>query len=148
MGGVLGDKFGSVTKVLLLSWIGAAVVVTAIMVLPPETPIAVAVILMLLMGVFTFTARGTMFAVPSEVRIPVKYAAITAGIVCAIGYSPDLFIFILFGHWLDTYGNAAYNYIFIYDIVMCALGVVSALLTFRYKRRFAEQVGVPVEAAA
>jgi MFS family permease len=148
VGGVLGDKFGSVTKVLLLSWIGAAVVVTAIMFLPPETPIAVAVILMLLMGVFTFTARGTMFAVPSEVRIPVKYAAITAGIVCAIGYSPDLFIFILFGHWLDTYGNAAYNYIFIYDIVMCALGVVSALLTFRYKRRFAEQVGVPVEAAA
>jgi len=148
VGGILGDKFGSVTKVLMCSWIGAALVVAAIMFLPPETPIAIAILLMLLMGVFTFTARGTMFAVPSEVRIPVKYAAITAGIVCAIGYSPDLFIFILFGHWLDTYGNAAYNYIFIYDIVMCMLGVASALLTFRYKRRFAEQVGVPVNAEA
>lgn len=148
VGGVLGDKFGSVTKVLLFSWIGAAVVVTTIMFLPPDTPIAVAVVLMLLMGVFTFTARGTMFAVPSEVRIPVKYAAITAGIVCAIGYSPDLFIFILFGHWIDTYGNAAYNYIFIYDVVVCMLGVVSALLTFRYKRRFAERVGEPVGSAA
>ena len=148
VGGILGDKFGSVTKVLLVSWLGAALVVATIMFLPPDTPIAFAIILMLLMGVFTFTARGTMFAVPSEVRIPVKYAAITAGIVCAIGYSPDLFIFILFGHWIDTYGNAAYNYIFIYDIIMCMLGVISALLTFRYKRRFAKEVGVPVEADA
>lgn len=148
VGGVLGDKVGSVTKVLMISWLGAAAVVATIMFLPPETPLAVAIALMLLMGVFTFTARGTMFAVPSEVRIPVKYAAITAGIVCAIGYSPDLFIFILFGHWLDTYGNAAYNYIFIYDIAMCLLGVGSAILTFRYKRRFAQQVGVPVETAA
>lgn len=148
VGGILGDKFGSVTKVLLISWLGAAIIVGTIMFLPAGTPIAVAIVLMLLMSVFTFTARGTMFAVPSEVRIPVKYAAITAGIVCAIGYSPDLFIFILFGHWLDTYGNAAYNYIFIYNIVVCLIGVCSALMTFRYKKRLAEQVGVPVEAPA
>lgn len=148
VGGMLGDKLGSVTKVLLISWIGAAVIVATIMFLPAGAPLGIAIMLMLLMGVFTFTARGSMFAVPSEVKIPVKYAAITAGIVCAIGYSPDLFIFILFGHWIDTYGNAAYNYIFIYDIVVCAIGVVSALLTFRYKRRSAVQTDVPAGATA
>lgn len=148
VGGMLGDKFGSVTKVLLVSWLGAAIIVAIIMFLPPDTPLWVAIALMLGMGVLTFTARGTMFAVPSEVKIPVKYAAITAGIVCAIGYSPDLFIFILFGHWLDAYGNAAYNYIFLYDIVVCLIGVTSALLTFRYKRRFAEQLGASATPAA
>jgi nitrate/nitrite transporter NarK len=99
-----------------------------------------AIALMLLMSVLTFSARGAMFAVPSEVQIPVKYAAITAGIVCAIGYSPDLFIFILFGHWIDTYGNNAYNMIFTYNIVVCAIGVISALLTFRYKKTLARKV--------
>ena len=140
VGGYLGDKLGSVSKVLLASWIGAAIIVATIMTLSADTPIFIFISLMLLMGAFVFTARGAMFAVPSEVKIPVKYAAITAGIVCAIGYSPDLFIFILFGHWIDTYGNAAYNYIFIYDIVVSLIGVTSALLTFRYKRRFAEQI--------
>lgn len=147
VGGFLGDKVGSVTKILMISWIGAAAVVATIMFLPPNTPIAIAIMLMLLMGVFTFTARGTMFAVPSEVKIPVKYAAITAGIVCAIGYCPDLFIFILFGHWIDTYGNAAYNYIFIYDIVVCLIGVCSALMTFRYKRSLPDALAEEAQAA-
>lgn len=148
VGGVLGDKLGSVTKVLMFSWLGAAIIVAIIMFLPATTPLWVAIALMLAMAVLTFTARGTMFAVPSEVKIPVKYAAITAGIVCAIGYSPDLFIFILFGDWLDAYKNDAYNYIFIYNIVICLIGVVSALLTFRYKRRFVEQLAEAAKAEA
>ncbi len=148
VGGTLGDKVGSVTKILLVSWIGAAAVVLTIMFLPAGAPIAVAIALMLLMGVFTFTARGTMFAVPSEMKLPVKYAAITAGIVCAIGYSPDLFIFILFGHWIDTYGNAAYNYIFIYDIIVCLFGAVGAILALRGKKRFTEELGRAATATA
>lgn len=147
IGGVLGDKFNSVTKVLLISWIGAAATMATIMFLPEGTGIPVAIALMLLFGVFVFSARGTMFAVPSEVNIPVKYAAITAGIVCAIGYSPDLFQFIMFGNWIDQYGNDAYTMIFTYNIVVCAIGVVSALLTFRYKKRLGRQVVPAMDAA-
>ncbi|WP_243545743.1 MFS transporter [Pseudodesulfovibrio tunisiensis] len=138
VGGFLGDKFNSVTKVLMVSWIGAAATLLTIMFLPEGTAIPIAIALMLVFGVFVFSARGSMFAVPSEVGIPVKYAAITGGIVCAIGYSPDLFQFILFGNWIDTYGNAAYTMIFTYNIVVCSLGVISALLTFRYKRKLRE----------
>lgn len=139
-GGYLGDKLKSVTKVLIMSWLGAIAVLVTIMLLPKGTPIVIAITLMMLMSVFVFTARGTMFAVPSEVGIPVKYAAITGGIVCAIGYSPDLFQFILFGHWIDTYGTAAYNYLFLYNIVMCVVGVCSGLLSFRYKNRLAQKI--------
>ena len=137
--GTVGDKMGSVSKVLIISWLGAIAILITILTLPNGTPIVYAIILMMLMSVFVFTARGTMFAVPSEVGIPVKYAAITGGIVCAIGYSPDLFIFILFGKWIDTYGNAAYNYIFIYNIVMCCVGVISGLLSLQYKKRLSQQ---------
>ncbi|MGE4290628.1 MAG: nitrate/nitrite transporter [Desulfovibrio sp.] len=140
LGGFLGDKFNSVTKVLLVSWSCAIGILLVILFLPEGTPIAMAIALMLLMSIVTFSARGAMFAVPSEVKIPVKYAAITAGIVCAIGYCPDLFIFILFGNWIDTYGNDAYNMIFIYNIVVCSIGVISALLTFRYKKMLAEKI--------
>ncbi len=143
VGGYLGDKFNSVTKVLFVSWACAIIILVTILFLPEGTPLAIAISLMILMSVVTFTARGAMFAVPSEVKIPIKYAAITAGIVCAIGYSPDLFIFILFGNWIDTYGNDAYAMIFIYNIVVCGIGIVSALLTFRYKKVLAQKVGVP-----
>lgn len=138
--GYLGDRIGSVTKVLMASWIGAIAVLVTIMLLPQGTPIGFAIALMMLMGVFTFTARGTMFAVPSEVGIPVKYAAITGGIVCAIGYSPDLFQFILFGNWIDSYGNDAYNYIFAYNIAMCVIGVISGILSLKYKNRLAQDI--------
>jgi len=140
VGGFLGDKFNSVTKVLFVSWLGAIVLLLTIMFLPTGTSIGIAITLMILFSIFVFTARGAMFAVPSEVQIPIKYAAITAGIVCAIGYSPDLFQFILFGNWIDTYGNDAYTMIFTYDIVMCVVGLISALLTFKYKKSLSKMV--------
>jgi len=140
VGGYLGDKMNSVTKVLLFSWIACIGVILTIMFLPEHTAIGIAITLMLLLSSFVFTARGAMFAVPSEVQIPLKYAAITGGIVCAIGYSPDLFQFILFGNWIDTYGNEAYTMIFTYDIVMTVVGVISALLTFKYKKSLSKMV--------
>ena len=44
-----------------------------------------------------------------NLKIPRKYAGTTSGVVCAIGYCPDLFIFVLYGYWLDKFGNAANN---------------------------------------
>ena len=89
----------------------------------------------LITAVFSYMARGSMFAVPSELKIPRKYAGSTSGVVCAIGYCPDLFIFVLYGKFLDKYGNAGYNRIFIYAAIVMLIGVVNAFLVRMYKKK-------------
>lgn len=135
LGGMMGDKINSVSKVLGISFLSASIIIIGFMSLPVGANITIIIALTLLISVFTYVGRGNMFAVPAEVKSPAKYAAMTAGITCAIGYSPDLFQFILFGHWLDKYGNQGYNYIFIYTVGVLALGIVSSVLTLRFKKK-------------
>ncbi len=134
LGGILGDKIKSVTTVLGIAFAGALIVIFVFRTLPAGVSMNLLIGLTLLISLFTYVARGNMFAVPAEVKSLKKYAATTAGITCAIGYSPDLFQFTLFGNWLDKFGNQGYNYIFIYTMVVLGLGIVNSILILRYKK--------------
>ncbi len=135
LGGYMGDRINSVTKVLLISFVTAIVIIGTFLKLPAGASMIIIVTLTLLISVCTYVARGNMFAVPAEVKSPKRYAAMTAGITCAIGYSPDLFQFTLFGRWLDKYGNNGYKYIFLYTIVILSIGVINSILTLKFKKR-------------
>ena len=135
IGGMLGDKIKSVSTVVGVSLLGAAIIIVGFMLAPAGTNSTILVVLTLVIGVLTYMARGSMFAVPSELKTNRKYAASISGVVCAVGYCPDLFIFVLYGYWLDNYGNQGYTYIFIYAIVVLVLGFLNSLLIRRYKRK-------------
>ena len=109
--------------------------VIAFMLMPAGTNGTVLIILTLAAGILTYMARGSMFAIPSELKIPRKYAGTTSGVVCAIGYCPDLFIFVLYGYWLDKFGNDGYRNIFIYAAVVMVIGVINAIVTQIYKKK-------------
>ncbi|MCI8476813.1 MAG: MFS transporter [Oscillospiraceae bacterium] len=135
LGGWLGDKIKSVSTVVGLSLAIAVVTVLAFMLMPAGSNATLLIILTLAAGILTYMARGSMFAVPSELKIPRKYAGTTSGVVCAIGYCPDLFIFVLYGYWLDKFGNDGYQKIFIYAMIVMAIGVVNAIVVQIYKRK-------------
>lgn len=135
IGGMLGDKIKSVSTVVGVSLLAAAIIILGFMVAPAGTSSTILVVLTLVIGVLTYMARGSMFAVPSELKTDRKYAASISGVVCAVGYCPDLFIFVLYGYWLDNYGNQGYTYIFIYAIVVLVLGFINSLLIRNYKRK-------------
>lgn len=139
IGGYIGDKIHSVTKVLGISFLASAIIILAFLGLPATTSTTIIIILTLLISTFTFMARGNMFAVPAEVKSPTKYAAMTAGITCAIGFAPDLFQFTMYGSWLDKYGNDGYRYIFIYAVVILVIGIINSILTLMYKKHQAKQ---------
>ena len=40
----------------------------------------------------------------------------------------------MYGHWLDTCGNAGYTRIFIYIIAIMVVGVINGVATVVYKR--------------
>ena len=135
VGGWIGDKIRSVSGVVGISLAVNVICVIAFMLMPSGTNSTILIILTLLAGILTYMARGAMFAVPSELKIPRKYAGSTSGMVCAIGYCPDLFIFVLYGAWLDNYGAAGYNKIFIFAAIVMIVGVLNAIAVQIYKRK-------------
>lgn len=135
LGGWLGDKIRSLSAVVGVSLLGAIIFVVVFKMLPPGTDSTLLIVMTIVTGIFTYMARGAMFAVPSELKIPRKYAGSTSGLVCAIGYCPDLFIFVLYGYWLDTYGAAGFDKIFLYAAVVMAIGVLNSIAILIYKRK-------------
>ena len=51
----------------------------------------------------------------------------------------------MYGHWLDTCGNAGYTRIFIYIIAIMVVGVINGVATVVYKKKYVAAGLVPVE---
>ena len=145
LGGYMGDRIHSVSSVIATVLSCGAVITLIFMFMPAGVPSVLLTVMTLVIGFMVHIARGAMFAVPSEVKIPRRYAASTAGVVCAIGFCPDLFQAAMYGHWLDTCGNAGYTRIFIYIIVIMAVGVINGVATVVYKKKYVATGRVPVE---
>ena len=127
LGGYMGDRIHSVSSVIATVLACGAVITLIFMFMPAGVPSVLLTVMTLVIGFMVHIARGAMFAVPSEVKIPRRYAASTAGVVCAIGFCPDLFQAAMYGHWLDTCGNAGYTRIFIYIIAIMVVGVINGV---------------------
>ena len=145
LGGYMGDRIHSVSSVIATVLACGAVITLIFMFMPAGVPSVLLTVMTLVIGFMVHIARGAMFAVPSEVKIPRRYAASTAGVVCAIGFCPDLFQAAMYGHWLDTCGNAGYTRIFIYIIAIMVVGVINGVATVVYKKKYVATGLVPVE---
>ena len=89
--------------------------------------------LMIILSAAVYIGRGCYYATITEAGIPRELTASTVGIAAAVGFSPDLFQFTLFGYWLDTFGNAAYTYMFVYQAVILCIGILATIAISRKK---------------
>lgn len=78
--------------------------------------------------------RGLYFAVPSEMKIPVRLTGVATGIISFIGYLPDAFLPKLSGNWLDNYGMKGYDYIWYFAIGCAVLGTITCFAACRYAK--------------
>ena len=82
-----------------------------------------------------FAGRG-YYAVIGECGIPAALTATTTGIAAILGFSPDIFQFTLFSHWLDTLAAVtAYTRMFTFQLVVLILGLLDAILIIRLHKR-------------
>lgn len=146
IGGWLSDKIKSVLKVLIVVYVLGIIVLVLFIKLPTSVSASFFIFLTLLVGCLVYMGKGCYYAVASELYIPRRYSATTVGIAAALGFSPDIFLFALTGHWLDTYGNAGYQYLFIYQAVVFAVGIVGTLLALMYKKKHHPTEEVALEA--
>jgi len=134
-GGMIADRIQSPIKVLLLVYIVGLVSILCFRMIPAETPTVLVVLMTLFIAFFVYMGRGVYYAVASELKLSRKYAATTVGVGAAMGFLPDIFQFLLFGHWLDTYGNAGYDRMFIFQAAVLAVGIVIATLSLKFKSK-------------
>lgn len=135
IGGVITDRLKSPSKVL----IGVYVIGLAglIYMLVPKASITVptVIVITLALSFFVYIGRGAYYATLTEAGVPRELSASTIGIAAAVGFSPDLFQFTLFGYWLDTQGNKAFNYIFIYQIIVLVIGILASLAIIKMSKK-------------
>ena len=146
IGGILTDKVGSPSKVLLgvytIGILGLGYLLGADAGVAAQLLIA----LTLIMSAAVYIGRGAYYATITEAGVSRNLTASTIGIAAAVGFSPDLFQFTLFGYWLDTLGTQAYTYMFIFQAVVLVIGTLAALKILHIKKKNAQNVCAVAEA--
>ena len=139
--GFIADKIGSNIKVIFFTSIIPVICYAAYMIIPniPQY-LGVFIAFMLATGLSMFMLRGIYFAAIDELKIPLSYSGTAMGFVSLVGFIPEAYIYSLIGNWMDKYpGIGGYQHIFVYMIVVTAIGLVAAGVLFRQIRKSKEQ---------
>lgn len=126
IGGWIADRvFHSTSRWLTVAFIILAVLFGAVLFLPSDISATFASIYSLIPSAIVMMTYGLIASLIPEVKIKKALTGTAVGIVSIVGYLPDAFYSVMFGSWLDQYGQAGYNYIFGF---LAASGIVAALL--------------------
>lgn len=135
-GGFIADKVGSSAKIIIYCF-AAMLVGIGFFVILPGTPamMAIVVITMFVISAATFAMRGIYFATMDEVTIPRHLTGAAAGLISMIGFLPEIYMYPLAGHWMDTYpGVHGYKLVFGFTAAMLFIGLIASLVLFRIIR--------------
>lgn len=135
IGGYLTDKIKSPAKVLIGVYLVGIAGLGYLLSANGHVTASILIGLTIVLSGAVYIARGSYYATITECGVARERTASTIGIAAAVGFSPDLFQFILFGHWLDTYGNTAYTYMFIFQAVVLALGLLAAIGILKLRKK-------------
>lgn len=129
--GFIADKFGiSRSVACLFAVLIASFLIFAIL---PGNSAMLAMMLanVAVASLAVFAMRGIYFALLEEGGIPLAVTGTAAGIVSAVGYTPDIFMPLLGGVLLDTFpGVLGYRYFFLTVAGICAIGLIASLLIY------------------
>lgn len=130
--GYVAVKFKSDSKTIGIYSIVSAVLMVCMLLSAQSYGLCIAV-------TFLFAAaytgmRGLYFAVPAEMKIPVRLTGVATGIISFIGYLPDAFFPKLAGSWLDQHGTKGYDYIWYFAIGCAVLGAATCFAACRYAK--------------
>lgn len=145
IGGIATDKVKSPAKVLILVYIVG--IIGLVYMLVPKTSVTVATVLVvtLVLSFFVYIGRGAYYATLTESGVPRALSAFTIGVAAAVGFSPDLFQFTLFGYWMDNCGKTAFTYMFVYQIIVLIAGIFASIGILKLKKKNAQAHNSNVE---
>lgn len=129
--GLVSDRFGIARSV---AWLFAILIGSFLIfaVLPGNAAMIPAMLgNVALASLAIFAMRGIYFALLEEGGVPVAVTGTAAGIVSAVGFTPDIFMPLLGGVLLDTFpGVPGYRYFFLSVAGFCSVGLIASLLIY------------------
>ena len=75
-----------------------------------------------------------LYTLVTTAKVPNLYVGSVFGIASAIGYSSDLYLYTICGHYLDAWGNDGYK-------IVWFVGVIGGLLMFAMGRAIKKTYG-------
>ncbi len=128
LSGFIADKLiKSTAKWFIFLFAILAALFAGVIAIPASAGIGFVSFYTLLPGLFGLGLYGIIFSIASEIKIPAAVMGTAVGLASIIGYLPDAFMATMFGSWLDKMGNGGYNYIFMFLVAMCVIGLVTTI---------------------
>jgi hypothetical protein len=128
--GFAGD-FLDREKVLGLLMVAAAISLAMMSWLPAGAGTIALLVMVLLVGLFTYAVRGIYWATLDSCNVPARIKGLAVGVISLVGYSPDIYLPLINAELLERYpGRTGYT---IYFLGLSALGLVGALAAWRLK---------------
>ncbi|HCT92700.1 MAG TPA: hypothetical protein DF613_15170 [Lachnospiraceae bacterium] len=135
--GFISDKIGNKSKTLGIYLFVATILCAALIF--TKSVVVLCIAISFAFAIVYSGMRGIYFATLGEVGIPLHLTGVSTGIISMLCYLPDVYFAKLAGSWLDANGNVGYDYIWFYTIACGVLGVITAVVTFRYSKKLADK---------
>lgn len=132
-GGIIGDRLGRSSTMLVGFGLMAVCTFLITFMGGMTTPIFVIVCGVIYFGMYF--NYGLVFSMMDEGGIPTNVAGTAIGVVCTLGYLPEVFCPIVAGRFLDTFGEDGYKYFFLCVGAMLLIGIVALGLWKRYLKK-------------
>lgn len=136
IGGFLADKIGSKVKVIVGASLLLGLSFLSYILFPVTNPLIPVIISNFILGLLLiYVIRSLYFAVIDDANIPVGKTGRVSGFVSFLGYTPDIFMYVMIGNWLDKFaGKQGFNMMFVYAIVM-SVACIGFALALGYIRK-------------
>lgn len=128
IGGYIVDKvLKSTTKLYVIGFV-LVIALLAVVIAMPTMGLPMAILFATLITAVSSIMNSIVWSILDEINIPIKYAATAVGLASMIVYAPDLFLYNIYGYWLDTFGEAAgYQKLWI-----CTAGIAAAAIVVSF----------------
>lgn len=129
IGGYFVDKvFKSSTRWYIVAFSITSLIYIGVMLMPSSVGSGVATFVSLLPSAVAMMLYGVIWSCLKECKFSPVYTGTIIGIASIIGYLPDTFYYVIFGKWMDKYGNSAYKMIFGFLLVTAVIGMVASII--------------------
>jgi len=132
-GGIFADKLGR-SKVMYVTFSMMALG-TLLMVLIGNMGSVLFIVLCIMIYAGMYGGYSLVFSMMEEGGVPIKVAGTAIGLVCTLGYLPEVVVPFVYGKLLDAFGNAGYHYMFIAITIIMCIGIVMLTIWDRYTKK-------------
>lgn len=126
--GILGDRINN-SKTMLIGQIGLLIGVAIILFTRPAAGIVPVLCAYLIVFVSMYTCVSMQFAIMEEFDCPAEWEGAAIGLICCLGYMPEVTNHLIAGQLLDHFPAAAgYRMFFTYMLAVTVIGIALTLI--------------------